>query len=86
MQLLDVIHNQHVHLRVERKEVCELVVHVDCVHILCLEPVGRYIEDNQFRELFLDCESYGLGRCLRIADTGVLSDDEHPGKGESIVT
>ena len=60
-KFLDIIHYKHIHLHVERKEVSQFVIDIDCIHILCLESVGRHIEHDLLRILFLDGYSYRLG-------------------------
>ena len=60
-KLLDIIDYQDIHLHIEGKEVCQLVIDIDSIHVLCLEPVSRYVEDNQLRIFLLDGYTDRLG-------------------------
>ena len=65
VKVLDVIHDEHVHLLVECYEVCELVLDCNSIHELCLEPARRDIKDNEIRIFLLDCDTYRLCKvCL----------------------
>ena len=55
-KILNVIDDENVHLHVEGHEISELIVHIS-LHILRFEPVGRYIENYEFRELLLNCDT-----------------------------
>ena len=60
-QILDIVHNQDLNLHIECKEICEFVLHIDCIHILGLELVSCHIQNYLLRELLLDGKTYGLG-------------------------
>ena len=56
-KILDVIHNEHIHLHIECKEVSKLVSHIHRIHILSLESVRRNIKHYEFWVLLLDLDT-----------------------------
>ena len=73
-KILNVIDDENVHLHVEGHEICELVVHI-CLHILRLEPVGRHIENYEFRELFLNCDTDCLSK-VRLSESRTTEEEK----------
>ena len=73
-ELLYVVHNQDIHLGIEREEVGELVPH-NGIHILRLEPVGRNIENNEILIGLLNVNTYGLGD-MGLAEAGTSEDEQ----------
>ena len=53
-KILNIIHDQDIHLLIERKEVCELILDIYCIHELSLESACRHIQYYKIRILLLD--------------------------------
>ena len=57
VEILYIIHDQHIHLLVECYEVCELVLYVHRIHELSLEAACWNIQNYEFRIFLLDCDT-----------------------------
>ena len=62
LQILNVIHYEHVDLHIETEKISQFVVGIDSIHILSLELVSGNIENREFRMLLLDRVAYSLGK------------------------
>ena len=61
VKILDIIHDQHIHLLVECYKVCELILYIHRIHELSLETACWNIQNYEFRIFLLDCNT----DCLR---------------------
>ena len=73
-QVLDVVHNEHVNALVEGDEIYNPVP-LPGIHVLGLEFMAGYVQDHQFRELFLDGNADGLGD-VRFSQTRASVEEE----------
>ena len=67
-QILNVIHDQYIHLHIEGHEVSQLVLDSGSIHELGLKPIGRYIKHYELRIFLLDGNTDCLGD-MRLAQT-----------------
>ena len=74
-EILDVVHDQHIHLHIEGEEVSELVPHIDSIHVLGLEPVCRDIKDYKIRIFLLDGDTDSLCK-MSLTETRTAEKEE----------